>query len=329
MTSQWPSRGSGSSLPAAAPVRRGATHKPESPSTSPPRRHHRSRRRRPFETLSTAWVKGLAARSRRRSRRSRRAGCASLPRTPAATLAFELERFLVRALDQPALHASRGRPTSVKKQRANRPSSARSRQVTGPLWQGGDVGISSIHQACDHLRRTRADIGCLRRGQSLYRVRRIGFNNSGTRNCATQIPAAFPRGLRPPSLARRGALSFVQHEDPAHASTGPATLHPHSPRTPSQIRTTTTVTRSSRSPRPFRRNRIARINVKTPPGRTIDQFAARRSCEHVRCGRLECGSSQGDESFPPNRFTTPRRPASLSANLKAPPFCFRPLRHRS
>ena len=61
-------------------------------------------------------------------------------------------------------------------------------------------GFRPFSRTCEHLGRSRADIGCLKCRHSLSKERKIGWDGNRTRACARHIPQPFPRRLRPTSF---------------------------------------------------------------------------------------------------------------------------------
>ena len=86
-----------------------------------------------------------------------------------------------------------------------------------PPGRGTFVAGRSRHDSVDSsLVRTyalsRADIGCLRRGNSSFRGMRIGSNDSSALECASQVPKALPRRLRRPWDGNQSTSSIPHHE---------------------------------------------------------------------------------------------------------------------
>ena len=214
-TSPLPSPDSGRSSFAAAPGAGVAIRKPGSPSPSRPRRCRRSRRQGPSRRGQRIawWAKRPGA--GRSSRQRRRDRCTPSPCLRDEALGLEDGSFpcaCVRPIDEPALHASRGRLTSFTP-RAIGLASGRIRWAVGCLWQRGEVAIWSIRQSCEHM------------------LSRAPTSNPLVRGFLILPDGNFPLRQRCPMLRNPTTLSVsapltpVIKREPVHRVVRPARCH--------------------------------------------------------------------------------------------------------
>ena len=129
----------------------------------------------------------------------------------------------------------RNRPGARRNSRRRRRSRAsRRRGALAWLWdvwgREETERISSIHQRCEHVRRPRADIGCLRCRHSLWKETSIRSDGNRTRACAATYRCGF-RGAYAPH--RSGAMPPCR---PSTAKSSPSRIDPYDAPDPLTVR---------------------------------------------------------------------------------------------